>query len=161
MKRELLLKIASKAGITPWYGWRETIDVEHRYWVEIPVESSPDVDGTSDPGGIFSKWKTLFGLPSRAAGQVQANKTEVVIKTEIKEVVVADPTVADMPGKDGWTWKDATPEEWEAAYVAATEKVWESSKGATDDEATIELEYMREHIWRLPDDVLAALEAAK
>lgn len=161
MKRELLLKVASKAGITPWYGWRETIDVEHRYWVEIPVESSPDVDGTSDPGGIFSKWKTLFGLPSRDTGQAQEKKTEVVVETEIKEVVVADPTVADMPGKDGWTWKDASAGDWEAAYVAATEKLWKPSKGATDDEAKIELEYMREHVWRLPDDVLAELEAAK
>lgn len=158
MKRELLLKVASKPGITPWYGWRETIDVEHRYEVEMPVETSPDTD---DPGGIFGKWKTLFGLPSRAAGQAQEKKTEIVIETEIKEVVVADPTVADLPGKDGWTWKDASAGDWEAAYVAATEKPWKPSKDATDDEAKIELEYMREHVWRLPDDVLAALEAAK
>lgn len=135
MKRELLLKVASKAGITPWYGWRDTIDVEHRYWVEIPVEASPGAEGYAT--------------------------TEMMIETEIKEVVVADPTVADLPGKDGWTWKDATPEEWEAAYVAATEKLWKPSKGATDDEAKIELEYMREHVWRLPDDVLAELEATK
>ena len=144
MKRELLLKVASKAGITPWYGWRDTIDVEHRYEVEIPVEIPPDVD-----------------VPSRAAGQAQEKKPRVVIETAIKEVVVADPTVADLPGKDGWTWKDASAAEWEAAYVAATEKLWKPSTGATADEAKIELEYMREHIWRLPDDVLAALEAAK
>ena len=144
MKRELLLKVASKAGIIPWYGWRETIDVEHRYWVEVPVETSPDAD-----------------VPSRAAGQAQEKKTEVVIETEIKEVVVADPTVADMPGKDGWAWKDASAAEWEAAYVAATEKLWKPSEGATADEAKIELEYSREHVWRLPDDVLAALETAK
>jgi nucleoside 2-deoxyribosyltransferase len=135
MKRKLLLKVASKSGIMPWYGWRDTIDVEHRYWVEVPVETPPD------------------------AGENAT--TEMMIETEIKEVVVADPTVADLPGKDGWTWKDASAAEWEAAYVAATEKLWKPSTGATADEAKIELEYMREHIWRLPDDVLAALEAAK
>ena len=70
-------------------------------------------------------------------------------------------TVTDLPGTSGWTWKDASAAEWEAAYVAATEKLWKPSKGATDDEAKIELEYMREHVWRLPDDVLAELEAAK
>ena len=135
MKRELLLKVASQPGITPWYGWRETIDVEHRYEVEIPVEASLDGGGDAT--------------------------TEMMIETEIKEVVVADPTVTDLPGKDGWTWKDASAGDWEAAYVAATEKLWKPSKGATDDEAKIELDYMREHVWRLPDDVLAALEAAK